>query len=162
VHGVRYPPSAIERLADAGIDYAGWLPNYRVPEAFANSRITLHIPRRPYVEALPGTPTIRVFEALACGIPLICAPWRDDEHLFAPGVDYLIALDGREMRDHLALLLSDPPLARRLAEHGRRTILARHTCAHRVDELMGILGQLNGDEAVSGAAEIVTGGEVPS
>jgi spore maturation protein CgeB len=103
-----------------------------------------------------------VFEALACGIPLICAPWRDDEHLFAPGVDYLIARDGGEMRDHLALLLSDPPLARRLAEHGRRTILARHTCAHRVDELMGILGQLNGDEAVSGAAEIVTGGEVPS
>jgi spore maturation protein CgeB len=162
VHGVRYPPSAIERLAGAGIDYAGWLPNYRVPEAFAKYRITLHIPRRPYVAALPGIPTIRVFEALACGIPLICAPWRDDEHLFAPGVDYLIAGDGREMRDHLALLLSDPPLARRLAEHGRRTILARHTCAHRVDELMGILGELNGDEAVSAAAETVTGEEVPS
>jgi spore maturation protein CgeB len=162
VHGVRYPPSAIDRLADAGIDYAGWLPNYRVPEAFANYRITLHIPRRPYVEALPGIPTIRVFEALACGIPLICAPWRDDEHLFDPGVDYLIARDGREMRDHLALLLSDPPLARRLAEHGRGTILARHTCAHRVDEFMGILGELNGDEAVSAAAETVTGEEVRS
>jgi spore maturation protein CgeB len=162
VHGVRYPPSAIERLADAGIDYAGWLPNYRVPEAFANSRITLHIPRRPYVEALPGIPTIRVFEALACGIPLICAPWCDDERLFAPGVDYLIARGGREMRDHLALLLSDPPLARRLAEHGRGTILARHTCAHRVDEFMGILGELNGDEAVSAAAETVTGEEVRS
>jgi spore maturation protein CgeB len=162
VHGVRYPPSAIGRLAGAGIDYAGWLPNYRVPEAFANYRITLHIPRRPYVQALPGIPTIRVFEALACGIPLICAPWRDDEHLFAPGADYLTARDGGEMRDHLEMLLSDPPLARRLAEHGHRTILARHTCAHRVDELMGILGELNGDEAVSAAAETVTGGEVPS
>ncbi|HZI74126.1 MAG TPA: glycosyltransferase, partial [Gemmatimonadales bacterium] len=91
-----------------------------------------------------------------------CAPWRDDEHLFAPGADYLIARNGSETRDLLALLLSDPPLARRLAAHGRRTILARHTCAHRVDELLGILGELNGDEAVSAAAETVTGGEVPS
>lgn len=162
VYGVRYPPSAIGRLADAGIEYAGWLPNYRVPEAFAAYRITLHIPRGPYVEALPGIPTIRVFEALACGIPLICAPWRDDEHLFSPEADYLIARDGAEMRDHLELLLSDPALARKLAEHGRRTILARHTCAHRVDELMEILGELNGDEAVSATEQTVNGVEVPS
>jgi hypothetical protein len=34
----------------------------------------------------PGIPTIRVFEALACGVPLICAPWRDEENLFPPGL----------------------------------------------------------------------------
>ena len=44
--------------------------------------MTVHVPRRPYVDALPGIPTIRVFEALACGIPLVSAPWRDEEGLF--------------------------------------------------------------------------------
>ena len=38
---------------------------------FARYRVTVHVPRRPYVAALPGIPTIRPFEALACGIPLV-------------------------------------------------------------------------------------------
>ena len=88
IHGVRYPGAALRRLAQAGIHYSGWLPNYEVPDAFARFRLTLHIPRRPYVEALPGIPTIRVFEALACGIPLVSAPWEDAEHLFSPGQDF--------------------------------------------------------------------------
>src|SRR5262249_30297040 len=70
--GVRYPPEARETMAMAGIEYRGWLPNYRAPELFARFRLTVHIPRQPYADALPGIPTIRVFEALACGIPLIC------------------------------------------------------------------------------------------
>ena len=39
--------------------------------AFAGARATVHVPRRPYVRACPGIPTIRVFEAMACGIPLV-------------------------------------------------------------------------------------------
>jgi spore maturation protein CgeB len=144
VHGVRYPASALDRLSHAGIEYRGWIPNYEVPEIFARFRLTLHIPRRPYVEALPGIPTIRVFEALACGIPLICSPWEDAEHLFSPGKDYLIARNGLEMRQHMRALLDDPDSARAMAEQGRRTVLERHTCAHRVDELMAILSQLDG------------------
>jgi spore maturation protein CgeB len=139
VHGVRYPVEARDLLARAGIDYAGWLPNFRVPEVFARFRVTLHIPRRPYVQALPGIPTIRPFEALACGIPLVSAPWSDAEHLFTPGRDYLVAQDGWEMKRHLRALLSDKKMARELAEHGLATIRARHTCAHRVDELLRIV-----------------------
>ena len=142
VHGVRYPDEAREALADAGLHYAGWLPNYRVPDVFAQFAVTLHIPRRPYTEALPGIPTIRPFEALACGIPLVCSPWEDAEHLFTPGKDYLVARDGAEMKRHLRTLLNEPERARQLAEHGRRTILERHTCAHRVDELMEISQEL--------------------
>ena len=108
-------------------------------------RVTVHVPRRPYVEALPGIPTIRVFEALACGIPLICAPWSDAEGLFTPGEDFLVARDGEAMRRHLRELLADADRAAALAERGRRTILARHTCAHRVDELMAIAGELGLD-----------------
>jgi spore maturation protein CgeB len=144
-HGVRYPRNGRMRLARAGIDYGGWLPNYEVPQVFASFRLTVHIPRRPYVEALPGIPTIRVFEALACGIPLVCSPWNDAEGLFSAGEDYLQARDGAEMQEHIRALLSDPRAATSMAEHGRETILGRHTCAHRVDELLGIVQQLNAD-----------------
>lgn len=142
VHGVRYPKEACEALAAAGIDYAGWLPNYKVPQVFARFRITLHIPRRPYVKALPGIPTIRPFEALACGIPLVCSPWKDVEGLFTPGKDFLVAHHGQEMQQHLKALLYDRDMAREIATHGRQTILQRHTCAHRVDELLGICAGL--------------------
>ena len=94
------------------------------------------------MRVLPGIPTIRVFEALACGIPLVCSPWDDAEGLFTPGKDYLVARDGEEMKRHLRMLLDDPAAARQLADHGRRTLLARHTCAHRVQELLTIHAQL--------------------
>jgi spore maturation protein CgeB len=78
-YGVRFPPEGRAALAEAGMQVRGWLPNYRVPEVFARHTVTVHVPRRPYVRDLPGIPTIRVFEALACGIPLVCAPWDDRE-----------------------------------------------------------------------------------
>jgi spore maturation protein CgeB len=147
IHGVRYPPNALRRLQEAWIDYAGWVPNFDVPDVFARFRLTLHIPRRPYVEALPGIPTIRVFEALACGIPLISAPWDDAEGLFSAGEDYLVARSGSEMRDHIRALLAEPHTAAAMARRGQETILARHTCAHRVTELLGIVDELGGVEA---------------
>lgn len=142
IHGVRYPAHALSALKEAGIAYGGWLPNYRAPQVFAQYGVTVHVPRRPYVQALPGIPTIRVFEALACGIPLVSAPWNDCEGLFEPGADFLVARNGEGMRKHLRAVLNEPALARALAEHGLRTILARHTCAHRVDELLAIHAEL--------------------
>ncbi len=142
VHGVRYPQEALQALQAAGIQYGGWLPNYCVPEVFARFRCTIHVPRRAYVEMLPGIPTIRMFEALACGIPLISAPWHDSEKLFNAGMDYLVARDGAQMRQHLREVRNDQQLARALAANGLQTILARHTCAHRVDQLLQILDGL--------------------
>ncbi|HLI19206.1 MAG TPA: glycosyltransferase [Rhodanobacteraceae bacterium] len=144
VHGVRYPPQALAALDRAGIAYRGWLPNWRVPEVFARAELTVHVPRRPYAQALPGIPTIRVFEALACGIPLISAPWSDCEHLFEPGRDYLPVRGGAEMRAALRDVLNDPAFARSLAASGLQRIRARHTCAHRVTELMAIVAAAGG------------------
>lgn len=152
VHGVGYPKEARAALAEAGIEYAGWLPNPEVPRAFARFRVTVHVPRQPYVQALPGIPTIRPFEALACGIPLVSAPWDDAEGLFTPGEDFLVAANGEEMKHCLRDVLHDPDLARHLSEHGRRTILERHTCAHRVDELLAI------DAALSAAPSCAAAG----
>jgi spore maturation protein CgeB len=138
VYGVRYPEYAKARLTAAGIRYGGWIPNYQVPHVLGRHRATVHIPRRPYAETLPGIPTIRVFEALACGVPLVCTKWDDAEQLFTPREDYLVARTPDEMKKHLQAVVGDKSLARQLAEHGLKTILARHTCAHRVDELLEI------------------------
>jgi spore maturation protein CgeB len=142
VHGVRYPASARALLADAGIEFRGWLPNFRVPEVFARFRVTVHVPRRHYVQALPGIPTIRPFEALACGMPLVCSPWDDREGLFRPGQDYLVARDGDEMTRHLRDVLTDADRADALAKSGLERIHARHTCGHRVDQLLGVVAAL--------------------
>jgi spore maturation protein CgeB len=142
VHGVRYPPKGLAALAAAGVEYGGWLPNFYVPGILARFKLTVHIPRSPYVRALPGIPTIRPFEALACGIPLICSWWEDCEKLFEEGRDFLVARTGAEMKAHMRMLIADRAAAEELALRGRRTVLARHTCAHRVDELVRIVDTL--------------------
>lgn len=136
IYGVRYPPEALEALAVSGAVYRGWAPNARAPEIFARHLATVHVPRRFYVERLPGIPTIRVFEALACGVPLVCAPWDDAEGLFRPGRDYLMARGEDEMTRRLADLAKDEDLRAALAASGLETIRSRHTCAHRARELL--------------------------
>jgi len=141
-HGVRYPVAALDELRAAGIEYRGWAPNFKTPDIYATFRFTLHIPRRPYTASLPGIPTIRVFEALACGIPLICSPWDDTEGLFTPGKDFMVARNGEDMKRCMEALATDEWLRARLARHGIQTIRRRHTCGHRVDELLAIYRDL--------------------
>jgi len=141
VYGVRYPQHALDALADAGVSYGGWLPNFEVPEVFSRFKLTVHVPRRPYVKALPGIPTIRPFEALACGIPLVCSPWSDAEHLFTSN-DFVSARNGREMTRQIESLLGNPKHRSRLARDGLVSIRSRHTCAHRVGELLDIFDHL--------------------
>jgi spore maturation protein CgeB len=142
VHGVRYSAEALAALQSGRLQYAGWIANFRVPVAFSEARATVHVPRRFYSEQLHGIPTIRMFEALACGIALVSAPWSDTESLFQSGHDYLTARDGTQMRTHLRALVADPAYARSVAEQGHRTVFARHTCAHRVRELLSICREL--------------------
>jgi spore maturation protein CgeB len=137
VHGVRYPDSARAILETYGLNYAGWLPNHDAPLAFAQGRLTVHIPRGPYVRALPGIPTIRVFEALACGIPLICSPWSDVEGLFRPGC-YVSVSNGQEMSTAIFDLLHDEDRRAELVQTGLGCIRDSHTCRHRAVELIRI------------------------
>lgn len=149
VHGVRYPEPLPDVFAGYAARYAGWLPNARAPEVLSRHLITTHVPRRVYARALPGIPTIRVFEALACGIPLVCAPWDDCEGLFGPD-DYLRARSEAEMTGHLRALAQDRGLRERLAAQGLETIRRRHTCAHRADELLAIVRRMK----AAGALEV--------
>ncbi|MDX6750732.1 glycosyltransferase [Geminicoccaceae bacterium 1502E] len=146
VHGVRYPADALAALEESGLVYQGWLPNHEAPRVFARHRVTVHVPRRPYVAMLPGIPTIRVFEALACGIPLVCAPWRDEEGLFPEGA-WLTARNGDEMTRQLRDVLTDEALRQELVATGLAAIRERHSCAHRVAELLDIHAEIAGPAA---------------
>lgn len=142
VYGVRYPAHARKALAEAGIEYGGYLPSHKVPEEFSKYRLTVHVPRRYYNEVLHGVPTIRPFEAMACGIPLISAPWKDSEGLFRPGKDFLFVDNGEEMKEAMRSVLANPVKARELADNGLFTIHQKHTCAHRVYQLEKIYEEL--------------------
>ncbi len=142
VYGVRYPQDGLKKLAAAGIEFRGYLPNLHAPEAYAQSKLTLHVPRRQYSNGLSGIPTIRVFEAMACGIPLVCSPWADSEGLFRPDVDFVSVADGRAMAAEIACLLTDEDARRQLGNNGIETIRKRHTCAHRARQLVEICEEL--------------------
>ncbi|WP_374944992.1 glycosyltransferase [Sphingomonas sp.] len=146
IYGVRYPDEAKAMLAKHGARYRGWAPNATAPQIFARHLATVHVPRRYYATILPGIPTIRVFEALACGIPLVSAPWDDNEHLFRPGRDYLDASDGKATTACLRDVREDRDLRAALVASGLETIRTRHTCSHRADELLAILSQITSSQ----------------
>lgn len=152
VHGVRYPDAAKAELARRGVRYHGWIANADAPAAFAGHQLTVHVPRRFYVEALPGIPTIRVFEALACGIPLLSAPWDDCEGLFTIGEDFLMARNPADMHRLMRDVVGDAGLRQSLAAHGRATIEARHSCLHRAHELIAIAETVRGIKTEKEAA----------
>lgn len=141
VHGVRYSDDALRTIGSAGIRYGGWLPAHWAPVAFAGARATVHVPRGPYVALLPGIPTIRVFEALACGIPLVSAPWSDAEGLFPDGA-YVSVAAGTQMNRALRALREDRDMSAAMSEIGLKTIRDRHTCRHRAEQLVGIVADI--------------------
>jgi len=143
IHGVRYPLDALRAIKAAGIEYRGWLPAHRAPAAFAEARTSVHVPRGPYARSLPGIPTIRMFEAMACGVPIVSAPWDDVENLFPAG-SYLRAVDGDQMKEWLRALLSNPELSTAVTTAGLQTIAERHTCRHRAIELLDIVDSVRG------------------
>ena len=152
IYGVRYPDEARATLAKHGAHYHGWAANAAAPGIFARHLATVHVPRRYYASLLAGIPTIRVFEALACGIPLLSAPWDDAEGLFRVGTDFLMVENGDAMTRALREVRDDADLRESLVAHGLETIRARHSCAHRVDELFTILADIKSSTTKRDAA----------
>lgn len=142
VHGVRYPEEGLRRLSEAGIRYRGYLPNLSAPQVYGRSKLSLHVPRRQYANGLSGIPTIRVFEVMACGIPLVCSPWSDVENLFRPGEDYIIVPNGNAMTAEIERLLKDDLARAQIVANALTTIRARHTCDNRAEQLMAIYEEL--------------------
>ena len=140
--GVRYPEEARKLLEETGIEYRGYLPNLETPRAYAGSALSLHIPRRQYSNGLSGIPTIRMFEAMACGATLVCSPWMDVEGLFCSEEDYVTVQSGDEMKSAITGLLGDAERRQQIGRRALERIRRRHTCAHRAEQLTSICEEL--------------------
>jgi spore maturation protein CgeB len=157
-YGARYPEEAWRALRAAGIDYGGWIPDFGIPSALAAGRFTVHVPRRMQAHGLPHTPMIRLLQALACGMPVVSAPWEGCEELFSSGTDLLIGRDGQQIARHLTELRNDWQLGALIGGNGYEKVVTRHSCEQRVRELLTICQQIGVNEprANADSAELST------
>jgi spore maturation protein CgeB len=137
IGGAQYPPSF---PWTENIFFVQHLPPAEHPAFFSSSRITLNVTRKAMAD-MGYCPSGRLFEAAACGVPLLSDRWEGLDHFFEPGREILTA---ETTEDALAALqLSDSEL-KTIADSARERVLAEHTAANRALELEQIL-----DDALS-------------
>lgn len=134
IGGAQYPPSF------------PWAPNIffvqhlepaQHPAFFSSSRLTLNVTRRA-MKRMGYCPSGRLFEAAACGAPLVSDAWEGLEQFFTPDREIVVAHGCEDVTR--ALDASDAELAR-IAAAARERVLAEHTAAHRAVELEQLLDQ---------------------
>ena len=107
---------------------------------YASQRYTLNITRADMIRA-GYSPSVRLFEAAACGTPIISDWWPGIETLFRPDVEIVIA---HKPEDVLRTLRDTPDHARlAMADRARSRVLQHHTGRHRAAELMGYVRDVN-------------------
>jgi spore maturation protein CgeB len=135
-----------------------WSPNIyfvrHLPPAehaafFASSRLTLNVTRRAMAD-MGWCPSGRLFEAAACGTPIISDPWDGIEHFFSPGEEILLA---DSTPDALAALAHDDDVLEQIARRARERTLDEHSSAKRAEELISLLEQTHGRNAADLATE---------
>jgi spore maturation protein CgeB len=129
VAGAQYPSSI---AWPANVHYQPHLPPSEHRGFYNAQRFTLNITRDDMVRA-GWSPSVRLFEAAACGTPIVSDRWPGIEELLTPGREIVLA---DSAADALAVLRGwgeDERL--RLAERARARILSAHTAAHRAEQL---------------------------
>ena len=122
-HEVRWPPNVTRTEHLPPVEH----------RAFYNAqRFTLNVTRADMVAA-GYSPSVRLFEAAACGTPNVSDWWDGLDTILAPGDEILVA---RSADDTLAYLRDLPDDERRaVGRRARARVLAEHTAAHRAAEL---------------------------
>lgn len=140
IGGAQYPASF--PWTD-NIHFKRHLPPVEHASFFCSSRLTLNVTRRAMAD-MGYCPSGRLFEAAACGTPILSDAWEGLEEFFTPGSEILVAETTAEAIG--AIELSDAELAA-VARSARERVLSEHTAAHRAAELERILGRvLDGEE----------------
>jgi spore maturation protein CgeB len=129
VAGPQYPsgiawPTNVERIEHLSPD--------RHRDFYCSQRFTLNVTRADMVAA-GWSPSVRLFEAAACGVPIISDAWPGLVSIFMPDEEILIADDGARVAAIIAGMPEDERL--RLAAAARRRVLAGHTAACRAQQL---------------------------
>jgi spore maturation protein CgeB len=129
VAGPQYPPE-LEWPANVGrIEH---LAPGEHPRFYARQRFTLNLTRPAMVRA-GWSPSVRLFEAAACGVPVISDAWPGLDHLFRPGAEIVVAESAADVVETLERV--SPDEARAIGAAARRRVLAEHTPERRAEEL---------------------------
>jgi len=108
------------------------------PAFYASSPLTLNVTRAP-MAALGWCPSGRLFEAAACGVPVISDWWEGLDTFFLPEHEILVASSAQDVLDALARPAAD--LAR-IGHAARERVLAEHTAERRASELVALVERL--------------------
>ncbi|HEX5581980.1 MAG TPA: glycosyltransferase [Gemmatimonadaceae bacterium] len=111
------------------------LPPPDHPAFFCSSRLTLNVTREAMAR-MGYCPSGRLFEAAACGTPIVSDAWEGLERFFAPGTEIMLATGPQDVVD--ALEMDDAELSR-IARAARERVLAEHTCDARAAELESLV-----------------------
>ncbi len=101
------------------------------PRFYASLRLALNVTRADMMR-IGFSPSVRLFEAAACGTPVISDHWPGIDTALRPGTEILIA---QTSADVLAALERSDAELRSVAEAARARVLAQHTARHRAREL---------------------------
>ena len=126
------------------------LPPSEHPAFFSSSRLTLNVTRRAMAE-MGWCPSGRLFEAAACGAPILSDHWDGFDEFFAPGREILVA---RSTEDAVAALDLDDAELRRIARAARERTLAEHTADRRAAALEAALEAARSSDIGSGVAAL--------
>jgi spore maturation protein CgeB len=129
VAGPQYPPGIDWPANCARIEH---LPPIEHRRFYNRQRYTLNVTRGDMIAA-GWSPSVRLFEAAACGTPIVSDRWEGIESLFVPQREILLPATPTELL-HLLRRTGDDE-RRAIAERARRRVLAQHTAAHRAEEL---------------------------
>jgi spore maturation protein CgeB len=132
------------------VEYRAHLPPSEHRAFYNRQRFTLNVTRSEMRQA-GWSPSVRLFEAAACGTPIISERWPGLDSLLEPGREILLANTGAEV---LSLLRDVGEEERRaLARRARQRILSEHTAAHRAEQLERyVLELLRTEDAPAAAA----------
>jgi spore maturation protein CgeB len=129
--------------------YLAHLPPADHPAFYASSRLTLNVTRGA-MAAMGWCPSGRLFEAAACGVPILTDSWAGLADFFAPGDEILVA---GTTSDALAALDQDDATLRRVAARARERTLAEHTAERRARELVDALAGARAATTAESAAD---------
>ena len=132
IAGAQYPA---EISWPANVRFVSHMPPSEHPAFFSSSRWTLNVTRRAMAQN-GWCPSGRLFEAAACGTPVISDAWDGLAEFFEPGREIVVARGTQDVVD--ALELSDAEVSC-IATAARERVLAEHTSAHRARELEQLL-----------------------
>ena len=133
VAGPQYPDSM--RWPD-NVDRIQHIPPDEHRMFYNRQRFTLNVTRADMVR-MGYAPSVRLFEAAACGVPIISDAWEGLDEFFEPGAEILIAHHGDEVVRYLRTL--SPEEGREIGLRARQRALRHHTSRHRAEELVSYL-----------------------